>query len=200
MQTRQIRTIDFKEYEAAARALKIQLQSLEVRGPNPDFEGAFQAAAKGRASALITVSGSLLNRYTKRIADLAIKNRLPSMYEGSEYVEAGGLMSYAANDARELPARRYLCGQDSERRQARRPARRATDEVRVRHQSKTAKQIGLTIPPNVLARADKVIKVNRFRSSIAGFGLSRVNKFWFRWILSDNRKSKIQNRKLGGDK
>ena len=48
--------IDFKEYEAAARALKIQLQSLEVRGPNPDFEGAFQAAAKGRASALITIT------------------------------------------------------------------------------------------------------------------------------------------------
>ena len=69
--------LGFKEYETVARALKIQLQSLEVRGPNPDFEGAFQAAAKGRASALIAIRGFLFNRYPKRIADLAIKNRLP---------------------------------------------------------------------------------------------------------------------------
>ena len=55
MRTTQGAAIGFKEYEAAARALKIQLQSLEVRGPNPDLEGAFQAAAKGRASALITI-------------------------------------------------------------------------------------------------------------------------------------------------
>ena len=91
--------IGFKEYEAAARALKIQLQSLGVRGPNPDLEGAFQAAAKGRASALITITNPCSTDYPKQIADLAIKNRLPSMYEGSDYVEAGGLMSYSANDA-----------------------------------------------------------------------------------------------------
>jgi putative tryptophan/tyrosine transport system substrate-binding protein len=63
-------TSGFKEYKAAAPALKIQLQSLEVRGQNPDLEGAFQAAAKGRASALITVRSTLLLRYPKRIADL----------------------------------------------------------------------------------------------------------------------------------
>jgi putative tryptophan/tyrosine transport system substrate-binding protein len=73
--------IGFKEYEGAARALKIQLQSLEVRGPDPDFEGAFQAATKGRVHALITITNPLLTRYAKRIANLAIKNRLPSMYE-----------------------------------------------------------------------------------------------------------------------
>src|SRR4030095_16414030 len=88
--------IGFKEYEAAARALKIQLQSLELRGPNPDLEGAFQAAVTRRASALITVRNLLLLRYTKRIVDLAIKNRLPSMYEGRDFVEAGGLVSYAS--------------------------------------------------------------------------------------------------------
>jgi putative ABC transport system substrate-binding protein len=60
---------DFKMYEAPARALKIQLQSLGVRGPNPDLEDAFQAAANGRASALITVSNAVLNRHSKRIAD-----------------------------------------------------------------------------------------------------------------------------------
>jgi hypothetical protein len=74
-------SIGVKGYEAQTPALKIQLQSLEVRGPNPDFERAFQAAAKGGASALITVTGGLLNRYPKAIADLAIKNRMPSMYE-----------------------------------------------------------------------------------------------------------------------
>ena len=86
-------------YEGPARALKIQLQLIRVREPNPDFEAAFQAAAKGRASALITVSGSLFNRHIKRFAELAIKNRLPSMHEVIFYVEAGGLMSYSSNDA-----------------------------------------------------------------------------------------------------
>ena len=87
-----------KDYETAARMLKIQLQSLEVRGPDPDFGAAFQAAARGRVSAIITITDALLNRYPKRIADLAIKNHLPSMYERSEYVEVGGLVSYAASD------------------------------------------------------------------------------------------------------
>jgi ABC-type uncharacterized transport system substrate-binding protein len=86
--------LGFKEYEAVARALKVQLQSLEVRGPSPDLEGAFQAAAKGHASALIAIRGFLFNRYPKQIADLAIKNRLPLMFERNDYVEAGGLMSY----------------------------------------------------------------------------------------------------------
>jgi putative tryptophan/tyrosine transport system substrate-binding protein len=70
--------ISLKEYEAAARALNIPLQSLGVRGPNPDLDGAFQAAAKGRANALIMISSPVLSRYAKRIPDLAIKNRLPS--------------------------------------------------------------------------------------------------------------------------
>ena len=70
----QTAAIGFKEYETAARALKIQLQSVEVREPNPDFEGAFQTAAKGRASGLITITNPLVLRYRKRITDLAIKN------------------------------------------------------------------------------------------------------------------------------
>ena len=70
--------------------LKIQLQSLKVRGPNPDLEGAFQAAAKGRVTRLSRSGRRARLRYQKRIADLAIKNRLPSMSEASEFVEAGG--------------------------------------------------------------------------------------------------------------
>jgi putative tryptophan/tyrosine transport system substrate-binding protein len=89
----------FKISSLAARALKIQLQSLEVRGPNPDLDGAFQAAAKGRVNALITVRTDLLISYRKQIADLLIKNRLPSMSEGGDFVEAGGLMSYSSSDA-----------------------------------------------------------------------------------------------------
>ena len=76
----------FNDYGAAARALKIQLQSLEVRGPHPDLEGAFREAAKGRASAIITGRSTALIPYPKKIADLALKNRLPSMFEDTEYV------------------------------------------------------------------------------------------------------------------
>ena len=147
-----------KEYEAAARSLKIQLQALEVRGPNPDFEGAFQAAAKGRAGALITVRSPVLNRYPKRIADLAIKNRLPATYEGSEYVEAGGLMSYAANTAENYRrAATYVDKILKGTKPADLPVEQPTKFEFVIN-LKTAKQIGLTIPPNVLTRADKVIK------------------------------------------
>src|SRR5215470_17587164 len=91
--------IGFKEYQSAARALKVQLQSVEVRGPNPDLERAFRRAAKEHVSALITIRNGLLNLYQGRIGDLAIKDRLPSMYEGRDFVQAGGLMSYSSNDA-----------------------------------------------------------------------------------------------------
>ena len=150
--------IAFKEYEAVARALKVQLQSLEVRYPNPDFEGAFQAAAKGRASALITIRGSLFNRYPKQIAGLAIMNRLPSMSEGSEYVEAGGLVSYATNDAENY--RRAATYVDKILKGAK-PADLPIEQpmkFELVINLKTAKQIGLSIPPNVLARADRVIR------------------------------------------
>jgi len=79
----------FKDYDAAGRALKIQLQSLEVRGPNPDLEGAFRAAVKGRVRALIATQTTVLVPYPEKIADLAIKHRLPLMFESSRTVEAG---------------------------------------------------------------------------------------------------------------
>jgi putative ABC transport system substrate-binding protein len=67
---------DLKEYESAARALKIPLQYLELRRPNPDLEGAFQAAAKGRVNALITLGSRWINRYRNQVVDLAMRNRL----------------------------------------------------------------------------------------------------------------------------
>ena len=150
--------IAFKEYEAAARALKIPLQSLAVRGPHPDFEGAFQAAATGPASALITIRDALINRYRKRIADRAIKHRQPSMYEGREYVEDGGLMSYAVSDAENYRrAATYVDKILKGTKPADLPVEQPAKFELVIN-LKTAKQIGLTIPANVLARADKVIK------------------------------------------
>jgi putative tryptophan/tyrosine transport system substrate-binding protein len=147
-----------KEYEAAASALKIQLQSSEVRGPNPDLEGAFQGAAKGRASALITVRDALLLRYQKQIADLAIKNRLPSMYEGSQYVEAGGLMSYASIDAENYrPAAYYVDRILKGTKPADLPVEQPT-KFELMINLKTAKALGLTIPPIVMMRADRVIR------------------------------------------
>jgi ABC-type uncharacterized transport system substrate-binding protein len=148
----------FKDYQAAGRALKIQLQSLEIRGPNPDLEGAFQAAIKSRIRALIATQITVLLPYTEKIADLAIKNRLPLMFETGSSVEAGGLMSYAASDA-DLFRRAaiYVDKILKGAKPAELPVEQPTKFELVIN-LKTAKQIGLTIPPNVLARADRVIK------------------------------------------
>jgi len=151
-------SIAFKEYEAAAGALKIQLQSLEVQRPTPDLKAAFHTAAKGRVSALITIRNPLFSRHPKPIADLAIKNRLPSMYEGSDYVEVGGLMSYASNDAEQWRRAAYYVDRILKGTQpADLPVEQPTKFEFVIN-LKTAKQIGLTIPQSVLFRADKVIR------------------------------------------
>ena len=136
----------------------ISLQFLEVRGPDPDFEGAFQNGVRRRVSALVVINGPLLNRYAKQIADLAMKNRLPSMHERSENVEAGGLMSYAANAAESSTrAAVYVDKILKGAKPADLPVEQPMKFEFVIN-LKTAKAIGLTIPPNVLARADKVIK------------------------------------------
>jgi putative ABC transport system substrate-binding protein len=154
----QTAAIGFKEYEAAARALKIQLQSLDVRYSNPDYVEAFQIAAKVRANALVTITSTLLFHQQKEIIELARKNRLPSMFEGSTWVEAGGLMSYSTND-REVfrRAATYVDKILKGAKPADLPVEQPTKFEFVIN-LKTAKQIGLTITPNVLARADKVIK------------------------------------------
>ena len=148
----------FKNYEAAARALKVDLQSLEVQSPNPDWDGAFQAAAKRRINALITSSGALTINYRKRIADLAIKNQLPSMCERNDYVEAGCLMSYSADEVESY--RRAAIYVDKILKGAK-PADLPVEQpmkFELAINLKTAKQIGLTISPNVLALADKIIR------------------------------------------
>jgi len=151
-------SIAFKEYQAVAPSLKIQLQSLEVRDPNPDFEGAFRAAAKKSANALITITNPVLSRYLKRIADLAISNRLPSMYERIAWVEAGGLMFYSANDVETFKrAATYVDKILKGAKPGDLPVQQATKFELVINLN-TAKQIGLTIPVRVLERANRVIK------------------------------------------
>ena len=84
---------ELKEVETVARFLRVGVQSLEVKGPD-DFEGAFQAATKKRAQALMLAGGGFFAAHQKRIVELAAKNRLPAMYIVARFVEAGGLMSY----------------------------------------------------------------------------------------------------------
>jgi putative ABC transport system substrate-binding protein len=153
-----VSAIGFKNYETAARALKIKLQSLEVRGSNPDLDGAFGAAAKGGSRAVITITNNALFLNSKRIIDLAIKNRLPSMYEGSAWVEAGGLMSYSADDIAVFRrAATYVDKLLKGAKPADLPVEQPTKFQFVIN-LKTAKQIGLNIPQSVLFRADKVIR------------------------------------------
>ena len=151
-------TTGIEDFEVAARALKNITIPLEVRGPNPDFEGAFQAAAKGRVNALVTIRDAVTASYLKRIANLATKYRLPSMNEDIPYVEAGGLMSYGANDADQFS--RAAVYVDKILKGAKPPDLPVEQPTKFQLviNLKTAKQIDLTIPPHVLARADRVIR------------------------------------------
>ena len=149
--------VGFKEAEASARLLRLQLQSLKARVPE-DFEGAFRAATKQRAQALITLRNPLIVNEKRRIADLALKSRLPVIYDDRDFVEGGGLMSYGANLADLY--RRAATYVDKILKGAK-PADLPVEQPMKFEfiiNLKAAKQIGLTIPPNVLVRADKVIK------------------------------------------
>ena len=148
----------FKDYEDAGRSLKVPLQSLEVRVPNPDLPKAFQAAVKERVSAVIVASVPGLSGHRKQIVDLALQNRLPLMSESVLHVDAGGLVSYNANNDEILRrAAVYVDKILKGAKPADLPVEQPTKFEFVIN-LKTAKQIGLTIPPNVLARADRVIR------------------------------------------
>jgi putative tryptophan/tyrosine transport system substrate-binding protein len=150
--------VRLKEYQAVARPLKLEVRSLNVQTQNPDFSVAFHSADKERVTGLITVRDALFYRFQKRIAELAIKHRLSSMFERSDYVEAGGLISYAADDAEiNRRAAYYVDKIIKGAKPGDLPVEQPTKFELVIN-LKTAKQIGVTIPPNVLARADKVIK------------------------------------------
>jgi putative ABC transport system substrate-binding protein len=147
-----------REIELATGALGVKLQYLDVLGPE-DFETAFREASKGRAdAALWLVGGNIASAHRKKIAEFAIKSRLPAIYEQRAAVEAGGLMSYGVSftdlDRR---AATYVDKILKGAKPADLPVEQPTKFELVIN-LKAAKQIGLTIPPNVLARADKVIR------------------------------------------
>jgi putative tryptophan/tyrosine transport system substrate-binding protein len=146
-----------KETELAAKALKIQTQFLDARGPK-DVESAFREAIKRRADAVLVPTMPIVAAQRAQIAALAVENRLPAMYGQPEYVDLGGLMFYGAsiNDLFRRAATyvdKILKGT--------KPADLAVEQptkFELIINLKAAKQIGLRIPPNVLARADRVIK------------------------------------------
>jgi putative ABC transport system substrate-binding protein len=147
-----------KDYETAARPLKLQLLSLEVRGPKPDLEGGFQSAAKARANALIVIRDAIFLDHARQIADLAIKHRLPSICEGSEFIDAGGLISYSTN--LEENSKRAAYYVDKILKGAKPGALPVEQPTRfdLVINMKTAKAIGIKIPQSLLQRADKVIE------------------------------------------
>ena len=147
-----------KEIELVAGAFGVKLQYLDVLEPK-DIETAFRAAGKGRAEAiLMMVAGGVASAHRTEIVKLAVKSRLPAIYERAEFVEAGGLMTYGVNftdlDRR---AATYVDKILKGRKPADLPVEQPMKFEFVVN-LKAAKAIGLTIPPNVLVRANKVIK------------------------------------------
>jgi len=146
-----------RHVKIVARALGVQLQSLEARGPN-EFEGAFAAMARERAGALLVVPDAVFGLHRGRLQDLAAKSRLPAMYGSREHTEAGGLMSYAV-DLRDSFRRSatYVDKILKGAKPADLPIEQPTKFELVIN-LKTARAFGLTIPPSVLVRADHVIE------------------------------------------
>ena len=143
--------------QLAARAFGVTLQYLDILS-SKDIETAFREASKGRTQAVLMLAGPIFTSHRKQLVDLAVKSRLPAIYDRAEFVEDGGLMFYGAS---------YI---DLYRRAAtfvdkilkgRKPADLPVEQP-IKFEFivnlKAAKQIGLTVPPNVLVRANKVIR------------------------------------------
>lgn len=146
-----------KDYEALAPSRKIQFQSLEVRSAAPDLEGAFRAAVKGRADALIVVGNPALSQHLKQIADMALERRLPSISERGGYAAVGGLVDYSADYIESF--RRLAIYVDKVLKGAKPgdlPIEKSTFHLAVN--LKIAQQLGLSIPQAMQKRADKVIR------------------------------------------
>jgi putative ABC transport system substrate-binding protein len=147
----------WSETQNAARALGAHVQSLEIRAPK-DLETAFATAAKERANAAIVLTDPVTQYHRTELAALAAKHRLPTIYSEQLFVEAGGLMSYGASD-RDLH-RRAAVFVDKILKGAK-PAELPVEQAS-RYEFvinlKTAKALGLTIPPSLLLRADQVIE------------------------------------------
>jgi ABC-type uncharacterized transport system substrate-binding protein len=146
-----------KEAEVAARSLKVRLQVLEARAPS-DFAGAFSAMTKDRAGGVIILTSSMFYDQRARIAELAAQSRLPAMYSEKDYAKAGGLMAYGVNLGESF--RRAATYVDKILKGAKPgdlPIEQPT-KFELALNLKTAKVLGLTIPPSLLLRADELIQ------------------------------------------
>jgi ABC-type uncharacterized transport system substrate-binding protein len=151
--------LEVKEVLAvAARTLRLTLQPLEIRTAD-DFDRVFAALNKQRPDGLyVTPAGSLMRTNVKRIADVALKSRLPSMYGNRVFVEAGGLMSYGADQTESYRRVAYFVDRILKgAKPVDLPVEQPTKFEFVIN-LKTAKQIGVAIPPELLARANRLIK------------------------------------------
>jgi putative ABC transport system substrate-binding protein len=149
--------LDFRTTQVVARAIGLEVESLQVRQPE-DLNGAFSLAVRRRVNGLVVIGGGVVNKERKRVLAFEVRNWLPAMHEQLEFAESGGLMAYGVS----LPdlfrrsaayVDKILKGTKAADLPIERPMK-----VELVINLKTAKQIGVTIPPNVLARADRVIK------------------------------------------
>jgi putative ABC transport system substrate-binding protein len=146
-----------KETKLAADAFAVQLQYLDILG-GTDIETAFREATKARAEAVLVLQSAVVNAHRKQIVDLATKNRLAAIYNVAEFVDAGGLMTYGVSLTHlHRRAATYVDKILKGAKPAELPIEQPT-KFELLINLKTAKQIGLTIPPNVLTRADRVIR------------------------------------------
>jgi putative ABC transport system substrate-binding protein len=145
------------DIELTAGSFRVKVQSVDIRDPN-DIETAFRAARKERAGAVLVLNSPVFPSHRTQMVELAAKNRLPAIYFGPSFVDGGGLMSYGVSTADLF--RRAATYVDKILKGTK-PADLPVEQPKKFEfviNLKTAKQIGLTIPPNVLARADRVIK------------------------------------------
>ena len=151
--------LDWQELQPVARHLAVQLQSLEVRSPNPDFKGAFTAATKARADAFLTLTPPLMSFHQKEIVALVAKSRRPAIFHEAGFADSGGLMSYGP-DVR-AGVRRAAIFVDKILNKGAKPVDLPVEQP-MKYEFiinlKTAKQIGVTIAQSVLFRADRVIQ------------------------------------------
>ncbi len=151
-------TVAFKEYSAAAEAFKLELRSLEVRGPTPDLAGALQTAKSANTEAVIVVGNPVMSQNLKVLFPLINKHRMPSMNEEDRYVEAGGLISYGTSLA---DLYRRAAEYTVEILKGAKPADlpvKVASKFDIFVNLKTAQKIGVIVPQRVLLQADKVIK------------------------------------------
>jgi putative ABC transport system substrate-binding protein len=148
---------NLKDTQKIARSLRVEILSLEAKEP-AQIDQAFQTASSKRADALMVDGGGFVTAHQRQIIELAVRHRLPTMYPNSRFVEAGGLLTYGGNRSEEFRrAANYVDKILKGTKPADIPVEQPTKFDLVIN-LKTAKQIGVAIPPNVLARADRVIR------------------------------------------